>query len=108
MPLPIELCGYFCYHKKVIKIEEIEKLAELARISLTEDEKAGLQKDIDGVLLYVGQIKNLKAEMADVSPVTENVMRTDEVLNASGEYTEKLINAAPKSENGFVKVKKIL
>lgn len=93
----------------MITKEEIEKLANLARISLSEDEKASLRKDIDGILEYVGQIKETSLVAGEFwEPAVRNVMREDVVINKPGLNTEVLVNSAPKHENGYVKVKKIL
>ena len=93
----------------MISLEEIQKLADLARLAISDEDKKSMQKDIDGILSYVGQINNLKEVEADASllPV-ENVMRQDEVKNTPGEYTERLVKAAPKKDKGYIKVKKIL
>ena len=93
----------------MIKIEEIEKLAELSRIEVPEDEKKTLASDIEVILEYISQIQ----EVASVEPEKEagshrNIMREDGEPHESMLYTDKLLKAAPKKENGYVKVKKIL
>lgn len=93
----------------MITKEEIQKLADLARIFLPESEKESLRKDIDGILEYVGQIK--EASSVEGEPwelAVKNVMREDIPTHKKGEYTDALVNAAPKREKGYVKVKKIL
>ena len=93
----------------MITKEEIQKLADLARISLSDSEKELLRKDIDGILDYVGQIKKAEVEAKEAwEPAERNVMREDVVTTVSGEYKKSLIEAAPSHENGYVKVKKIL
>lgn len=93
----------------MITKEEIQKLADLARISLSENEKESLRKDIDGILDYVGQIKEISAEVGEAwEPAVRNVMREDVVTNKPGEYKKSLVEAAPSYENGYIKVKKIL
>ncbi|MES2059874.1 MAG: Asp-tRNA(Asn)/Glu-tRNA(Gln) amidotransferase subunit GatC [Patescibacteria group bacterium] len=91
----------------MISKEEIEKLAGLARLALTEEEKAKFQSEIEAILGFVAKVK----EAAEDAPPPEyssiNVLRNDEVLH-NGEYTEDLLNAAPMREDNFVKVKKIL
>jgi aspartyl-tRNA(Asn)/glutamyl-tRNA(Gln) amidotransferase subunit C len=93
----------------MITKEEIQKLADLARLSLTEGEKESLRKDIDSILEYVGQIKEAGGETAEPwEPAIRNVMREDVPTGKRGEYTEALVSAAPKHERGHIKVKKIL
>lgn len=93
----------------MITREEIQKLADLARILLTESEKESLRKDIDGILEYVGQIKKAKVEDKKIwESAVWNVMREDAPTNERGGYTEALVGAAPNHERKYVKVKKIL
>ncbi len=94
----------------MITIAEIEKLAELARISVSESEKTALQKDIGEILAYVGQIQEVSAKMnrdAD-RDLPFNVMRGDDAPHMGGLFTDALLAAAPQREGEYIKVKKIL
>ncbi len=91
--------------------EDVQKLADLARISLSEKEAESLKIDITGVLKYIDQIK--KAPTKDRKKATSgfgliNVFREDEVVNKGGEYSEVLLKSAPKSADSRIKVKKII
>ena len=92
----------------MITIGDIEKLASLARIKLSGEEKESMSKDIESILDYVSQVKNISADVARDIPVVHNVMRDDVVTHESGEYTEALLSLAPAREGNYVKVKKIL
>ncbi|HEY4511877.1 MAG TPA: Asp-tRNA(Asn)/Glu-tRNA(Gln) amidotransferase subunit GatC [Candidatus Paceibacterota bacterium] len=92
-----------------IDLETVEKLATLSRIALSPEEKASLRKDMEAILGYVGEIQ--KAGVKEESPkagIVRNVLREDVNPHESGAYTEDLLRAAPKREDGYVKVKKIL
>lgn len=88
--------------------KDIEHLAKLARIELLPGETAGLTSQIDSILGYVGQIQDSAGNTERVIPVHRNVLRDDVPAHASGEYTEKLLQNAPKREGDYLKVKKIL
>lgn len=92
----------------MISLEEIQKLADLARLSITDEEKTSFQRDIDGILSYVGEVKELGVGEEKTELKIKNVMRVDDNLNIPGSYSEKLIQASPRNEGGYVKVKKIL
>jgi len=95
----------------VITLKEIENLAALARISLTEDEKERMRGEFDAILGYVASIRNVSAASAkNIRSIvaTVNVMREDGTPHESGIYTDVLIGAAPRREGNYVKVKKIL
>ena len=63
-------------------IKDIEKLADLAKIELTDKEKDSLLKDLDGVLNYVKQIESV--EVQDIQPEykNKNVWREDEIKSS--------------------------
>lgn len=92
--------------------KDIEKLASLSRIRISDEEKTQFAKEIDSILGYVEQIKEV-SENADVPKTPDsiphrNALREDaddRNLNADG---SALITAAPASQDGLIKVKKIL
>ena len=96
----------------MIELKEIDKLAELSRVEMTLEEKKEIQKDLESILGYVSEIQKVTTDSVG-SPeerigVLHNVMREDDNANEKGIYTEKIIKSAPKSEKGYIKVKKIL
>jgi aspartyl-tRNA(Asn)/glutamyl-tRNA(Gln) amidotransferase subunit C len=92
----------------MISKEDIKKLANLARIEISETEAEKLTPEIDSILGYVGQIKDAVGDIKKEVPRLHNIMRDDIVTNTENQYTEKLLNNVPSKESGFVKVKKIL
>ncbi len=92
-----------------IDLKQIERLAELSRISLTDTEKVAMQKDISSILGYVEQIQNVSESAPARKPQkVRNVMREDAPRYESGTYTADIIANAPKHKDGYVEVKKIL
>ncbi|TSC62512.1 MAG: hypothetical protein Greene041614_407 [Parcubacteria group bacterium Greene0416_14] len=94
----------------MISSEDIEKLAALSRIEVSDEEKGKLGSDIESILGYVSEIQDVVTggiTQAEKSPV-HNVMREDESPHESGIYTEILLAEAPAREGNFVRVKKIL
>ncbi len=107
----------------MISREEVLQLAELARLKLDDKEVEGLQKDISGILEYVGQISAVApqgatspqagedAPLSAASFGSRNVMRED-VPRAEGDgmsgKEEALRTAFPKKENNYNVVRKII
>ncbi|MCX6754256.1 MAG: Asp-tRNA(Asn)/Glu-tRNA(Gln) amidotransferase subunit GatC [Candidatus Nomurabacteria bacterium] len=98
-----------------MQLEDIKKLADLARIDMSEEEMVKIAKDFDPILAYVGQVQEalkLSEEIsADKKPedyFLHNVMREDIVTNTRAEYTEKITAEMPDTQDGFLKVKQIL
>ena len=77
----------------MISIEEIKKLALLARIEIKADEARELQKDLGAILDYVSKLKEAPpAVVSDVgrptglkAPDIFNVFRDDEPVNDDSE-----------------------
>lgn len=89
--------------------EQVEHVAKLARLNLTEEEKEHLTKDMEAIIAFADQINEL--DIADVKPTDHvipinNVFRED-VIKASMDR-EQLLKNAPSSENGCFSVPKIV
>jgi aspartyl-tRNA(Asn)/glutamyl-tRNA(Gln) amidotransferase subunit C len=90
-----------------VNIKDVEKLAELAKIELSEDEKKKILSDMEGILEYVKTIENV--DVGDIIPQYElhNAWREDKT--EPREFNKELIAGQfPDSQDGFLKVKKIL
>jgi aspartyl-tRNA(Asn)/glutamyl-tRNA(Gln) amidotransferase subunit C len=98
------------YSVYMISKDDIKKLAHLARIEIPQGEEEQLLRDIENILAYVGQVSAVEvpAEELEKTGTVYNVFRDDDESHESGEYTEALMNEAPRTENGYLKVKKIL
>lgn len=91
-----------------MEIKDVENLAELAKIELSENEKKELLKDMEVILKYVKQIEEVEVEDIPVSYEHINIWRED-VADTEKAFTLALIQKQfPDSQNGFIKVKKIL
>jgi aspartyl-tRNA(Asn)/glutamyl-tRNA(Gln) amidotransferase subunit C len=92
-----------------ITIEEVEKVAVLARLRLTADETAELTRHLDDILEYMDQLNRL--DTSNVEPFlhaleTDGALRDDAVINRPD--PESLLANAPDRDGTFFKVPKIL
>ena len=88
-------------------IKDVENLAQLARLELTEEEKKELLSDMYSILWYVKQIEEVKIGEVEPEYNLRNVWREDEIVPR--EFSKELISEQfPNSQDGFLKVKKIL
>jgi len=93
----------------MIEKKDIEKLAVLSRIEVSEEEKDILRKDMESILAYVSQIKEVVSEVPPKEAgELRNVMREDNNPHHKGVYTKEIMDEVPDKENGYVKVKQIL
>ena len=92
-----------------LTIQDVETIADLAKLTLTEEEKRMFQEQLSAVLGYAEIIQQL--DTTDVPPMTSaiplhNVMRVDErQISLSNE--EALANA-PQAGDGSFKVRAVL
>jgi aspartyl-tRNA(Asn)/glutamyl-tRNA(Gln) amidotransferase subunit C len=94
----------------MLEIKDIEKLAKLARIELTIEEKESLLKEVDPILGYVAQLKEVVSSVGETKKAGElrNVTREDSLPNETASNTEVLVADMPESQDNYLKVKKIL
>jgi aspartyl-tRNA(Asn)/glutamyl-tRNA(Gln) amidotransferase subunit C len=90
--------------------EEVQKLASLARISVSEGELAKFTEEFDSILAYVGKLSELSIDTkgAQAVPALRNVLRPDGEPHESGKYTERLVQAFPEKEGNLLQVKQII
>ena len=90
-----------------MNIKDVENLAELARIELSEEEKKSLLTDMEGILGYIKQIESVEVGNTTEEPKVYNIWREDETDKR--EFSQELITGQfPDAQDGFLKVKKIL
>lgn len=91
------------------EIIDIEYVARLARLSLTESEKERFRKDLAEILAYVGKLNQIDTEA--IQPTShvlsvQNVFRDDEVLPSLPK--DVVLANAPQKKDGLFKVPKII
>ena len=85
-----------------MNIKDVENLAELAKIELTDEEKKSLLSDMEGILGYVRQIESVEVGETEQDHKLYNVWREDEVTPS--EFSKELIlKQFPDLQDGFLK-----
>ena len=88
---------------------EVEHIAELAKLGLTEEEKEKFREQLSAILEYAEMLQQLDTEAipptATVLPL-QNVMRPDEV--APSFSREDILANAPDAAEGCFRVRAIL
>ncbi len=83
--------------------KDVDHIAKLARLDLTEDEKETYQKSLTSILEFADKLNDL--DLDDVPPTAhavaqQNVIRKDEV-NSSLAVDRALANAAKSQDDQF-------
>lgn len=92
-----------------LSLQEVEYIAQLARLGLSDDEKELLREQLSAILEYAAIINQLDTE--DVEPMTSalplrNVMRPDSTL--PGLTPDEALRNAPAVQDGHFRVQSIL
>ena len=92
-----------------IDIKQIEQIASLSRIKLTDDEKDIFREQLTDILGYIEKLNELDTD--DVQPMAhttsiKNVFREDQ--QKSSFPRQEILELSPSSANGFFKVPKVL
>jgi aspartyl-tRNA(Asn)/glutamyl-tRNA(Gln) amidotransferase subunit C len=95
----------------MISKEEVKHIAKLARLGLTEKEIEKYQKELSSILDYIEKLKEvdvLKIEPTSHPLEVKNVMREDKKSEGREVKSEKFLDLAPETKEGYIKVKSIL
>ena len=92
-----------------ITIDEVEYVAKLARLKLSDEDKVLFTQQLDSILLYIDKLNEL--DTTNVPPTShvlqlENVMREDEVKPSYP--AEDVLAIAPERENSFFAVPRVI
>ena len=91
-----------------ISKKEVEKIAKLARLELSDKEVDTYAQQLSAILGYVDQLQEVDTENVEItSQVTglSNIMREDVV--ESFDNSEELVKMAPENQDNLIKVKAV-
>jgi len=95
----------------MITKKEVEHIAKLARLGLTEKEISKYQKELSVILDYIEKLKEV--DISGVEPTShsillEDVMREDrERPKTKDQKPKRLIEMGPETKNNYLKVKSV-
>ena len=95
----------------MIDKKQVQRIATLARLKLTDKEVLQYQQDLSQILDYFDILKEVNTE--SVEPMThsvrhENVVREDIARPERPDIVQRMMQLLPVAKDGFLKVKAIL
>ncbi len=87
---------------------DVRKLAELARVAVSDAELAALEHDMQEIIALCTQIQESGAELTKDVGAHYNALRDDGVAHDVGVYTHELVAAMPAHKDGYLQVRKII
>jgi len=96
-----------------LNIEDVEKIAELARLQLTPDEAASFARQLSAILEYMAKLNELDtssvepmSHSANATGGTDHAIREDAVRPSLGQQVATA--NAPDPESGFFRVPRVI
>lgn len=88
----------------------VNHIAKLARLGLTEEEKKIFAKDLTAILDFVKKLEEV--DVAGVEPTAQatglqSIVRLDESEKTQKEQREAILTNAPQREKEYIKVKAV-
>ena len=97
---------------QIITEEEIQHVADLARIGISDEEKKKYASEMSAILGYIGLLSEVKTE--NVAPTTQvtgivNAVREDDPRtdNENAGDRKKILECMPLKEGSYIKVKSV-
>jgi aspartyl-tRNA(Asn)/glutamyl-tRNA(Gln) amidotransferase subunit C len=101
---------YWIVMADILTLDEVRRLAELAKLELTDEEAVKYQKELSEVLDYFAVLDGVSTE--DLKPTTQvtglaNVMRKDTITQQVTNPAE-LLGLSPKIQDQYIQVKRMI
>ena len=95
---------------KQLSLEEVEHIASLARIGISDEEKARFQKDLAGILDYIQKLQEVDtASYGALGFNRGQKFEAEDVENGSSSADARLLlKMAAETKDGYVKARQIL
>lgn len=84
--------------------EEIEHLAKLARLKLTEKEEERLSRDLQNIVAYVTQLQEADTAGAAQKTITDTKGNFRDDRSRENTHRGKGVDQFPDQEDGYLKV----
>ena len=92
-----------------VSLEEVDRIAVLARLGLSDEERTSLRSELEQILGYIAKLERL--DTSAVEPTAHVVelatpLRQDVVTNP--EAPDRMVAAAPDRDRDYLRVPKII
>ena len=90
--------------------KEVQKIADLARIEITDQEAEKYLQELSDILGFVEKLN--EADTENIEPVAhitgaKNEMREDRIIEANDDTKKRIISNFPEKKDRFYKVKAV-
>ena len=103
--------GLTYHNERIMSVDDktVRRIATLARIALPEDQVAPMADELNGILAWVEQLKEIDVEgVPPMTSVVEQRLRMREDVVTEGNAADALMKNAPEAEGDFFVVPKVV
>ena len=92
-----------------VSLKDVDHIALLARLGLTDVERSSLREDLESILAYIGKLQTL--DTTGIEPTAHVIelatpLRADAVSNA--DEADAMLSNAPDRDRTYLRVPKII
>lgn len=95
-----------------MKSSDVKHLADLAYITVPDEQQTSFEQDFEGILEHIATLTEVSEEVDTLPQYYHQTLREDvqKITNPafSSDIHDKLLDAMPETENGYLVVKTIL
>ena len=92
-----------------LSLEEVHRVAELARIGISDAEARAVQSQLNGIFELIGQMQSINTDGIDpMSHGQDMRLRLREDLKTEPDQREQFLSVAPEKEQGLYLVPKVI
>lgn len=92
-----------------VSLKDVDHIAQLARLGLSDDERSSLRDDLEAILGYIGKLETLDTSGVEATahviqlqtPLRDDVVRNPEDASA-------MLGNAPERDRTYLRVPKII
>jgi aspartyl-tRNA(Asn)/glutamyl-tRNA(Gln) amidotransferase subunit C len=101
----------FYHSERTMSVDDktVRRIATLARIALADGQVAPMAQELNGILSWIEQLKEIDIEgVPPMTSVVEQRLRMREDIVGEGNEAEALMRNAPEAEDHFFVVPKVV
>ena len=92
-----------------LSLEEVQRIAELARIGISDAEARAVQSELNDIFALIGQMQRVDTEgIAPMSHGQDMKLRLREDIQTERDQREQFLAVAPEKEQGLYLVPKVI
>lgn len=92
-----------------LTLDEVKKIARLARIAVTEDEVVTYQGELNRIFTWIEQLQEVNTDNVEpmYSTVSHTLPQREDIVN-DGDCRDDIMKNAPNSKFGYFVVTKVI